>query len=223
MEETAQSGAMFRIGLVATNEVLIAGLQSLLGDALGKGTSHELVVLNEAGAIESSGLKLVLIDAGATDHVFELLESFRRHRPRVRLVLLAGESDEFFIERAIEAGARGVLHHTVAERELRMAIDVVADGSVWAPRRLLSRLLDRAYGVSLRNEPVKLTLREEQVIELLVRGLPNRLIAEELGVEQVTVKSHLGRLMRKAGVTNRTALGVHALAANWVSDSARVE
>jgi DNA-binding NarL/FixJ family response regulator len=46
---------------------------------------------------------------------------------------------------------------------------------------------------------------------LLVEGCSNREIAARLGIDDSTVKAHIGRLMRKAGVTNRTALTVHAL------------
>ena len=219
MHDAAQGSTLFRIGLVATDEVRIAGLSALLCDAAEGDRRYELIILAEPAGIEMSGLLLVLIDGNATKHIFELLANFRRQRPSVRLVVIASEKDQSFIERAIESGARGVLHHEVTERELRMAIEVVADGSVWAPRRVLSRLLDRAHGVPGTEGTVKLTRREVQVLQLLVRGLPNRAIAQKLGVEEATIKSHMGRMMRKANVTNRTALGVQALAAKWVVDA----
>lgn len=209
---------VLRIGLVATDEVRVSGLRALLGAGREGEPNYELVLLDKPKAMESAELQLVLIDAGSTEHVFELLATFRRHRPRIRLVVIAGQSDELFLERAIDAGARGVLHYTVSERELRMAVAVVADGSVWAPRRVISRLLDRAHGHPAVGEPVELTSRELEVLALLVRGLPNRLIADELGIKPATVKAHMGRLMRKAGVSNRTALGMHALAVRWLAE-----
>ena len=98
-----------------------------------------------------------------------------------------------------------------------MAVEAVSDGSVWAPRKILSRLLDRATAAPLpAAAEVHLTRRELEVLSLLLLGLSNREIAHALDVEQATVKAHLGRLMRKAGVTNRTALGVHAMEAKWL-------
>ena len=198
-------------------EVRIAGLCDVLARGAteegGNGRSYEVVVLAEGGTLEAVDPDLVMIDATSTAHLFELLETFRRLRPRIRLVVLADNSDAPFVERAIESGARGVLNHAATERELRMAVEVVLDGSVWAPRRVLSRLLDRAHTVSA--VPVQLTGREREAIRHLVRGLSNREIGREMGVEAATVKAHLGRLMRKAGVTNRTALGVHATASRW--------
>ena len=217
MDEGLQGNRVSRLGLVATDEVRIEGLRALL-EAAEAQPRYELVLLAEPGALDAERLNLALIDAGSTDHLFELLATFRRLRPRIRLVVISGESDVEFIERTIEAGARGVLHHAASERELRMALEVVGDGSVWAPRRVLSRLLDRAHGAPAAADRVKLTAREVEVLGLLVLGLPNREIAAAMGVELVTVKAHLGRLMLKAGVSNRTSLGVHALAARWVKD-----
>ncbi len=217
-EEQGNGEAVPRIGLVATDEVRIAGIRDVLSRGCaedgGSAGSYEVVVLARPGTLETAGPDLVLIDAAATEHLFELLETFRRMRPRIRLMVIADASDAEFVERAIEAGARGVLHHAATERELRMAVEVVLDGSVWAPRRVLSRLLDRAHG-AVPAAPVELTGRERDVVRLLVLGLSNREMGAQLGVEAATVKAHLGRLMRKAGVRNRTALGVHAVAARW--------
>ena len=212
MGEAEQGMTLPRIGLVATDELRIAGLRAVLSD----GAGMELVMLSEPRALETAGLELVLIDALATDHLLGLLASFRRLRPRIRLLVIGGDDRAEFIEEAIAAGARGVLSHQASERELRMAVEVVNDGSVWAPRRILSRLLDRANEPPAAPPEVHLTKRELEVLRLLMLGLSNREIAHALAVEQATVKAHLGRLMRKAGVKNRTALGVHALEAKWV-------
>jgi DNA-binding NarL/FixJ family response regulator len=213
MAEAEQgSETLPRVGIVATDEVRIAGLRSLLSD----GGAMELVHLSEPGVLEMAGLRLVVIDAAATEHLLELLASFRRLRPLIRLLVLGGNGEPDFVERVIAAGARGVLSHAATQSELLMAIEVVSDGSVWAPRKILSRLLDSAMGSPFASPEVHLTKRELEVLRLLVKGMANREIAEALKVEPAAVKAHLGRLMRKAGVRNRTALGVHALAEKWV-------
>jgi DNA-binding NarL/FixJ family response regulator len=57
--------------------------------------------------------------------------------------------------------------------------------------------------------PPRFTARERQVLSLLREGQPNREIADALGIDRGTVKAHIGRLLRKVGVSNRTALTVH--------------
>ena len=90
-----------------------------------------------------------------------------------------------------------------------MAIDMVRDGSVWAPRKVLSRLLDAPPGKKSPATPPAFTPRERQVLKLLREGQPNREIALALGIEEGTVKAHISRLMHKVGVNNRIALTVH--------------
>jgi DNA-binding NarL/FixJ family response regulator len=91
-----------------------------------------------------------------------------------------------------------------------MAIETVRDGSVWAPRKVLSRLLDSNRNAA--RSPVafpRFTAREVEILGLLRAGQPNREIALALGIDEGTVKAHIGRLMRKVGVSNRIALTVH--------------
>ena len=120
--------------------------------------------------------------------------------------MLGNETDDVYTESVIGAGAQGYLCHASSEVDLRRAVAVVRDGSMWAPRKVLARLLERARAGEQRNlaEEPALTRREVQVLRLLMLGHPNRDIAAALGVDEGTVKSHLGRLMRKAGVRNRT-------------------
>jgi DNA-binding NarL/FixJ family response regulator len=130
------------------------------------------------------------------------------------LIVLGLEEDHEYIQRIIGAGAKGYLAHTAKGNEVRLAIEIVQDGSAWAPRKVLANLLelssaeDRRAGTT--SEP-KFTRREAQVLRLLVEGQPNRVIAEELGIDLATVKKHVGTLMRKVGVKNRIALSVHAV------------
>ena len=91
-----------------------------------------------------------------------------------------------------------------------MAIDTVRDGSVWAPRKVLAKLLDsQRTTVKSPTEAPHFTPRELEVLNLLRAGQPNREIALSLGIDEGTVKAHIGRLMRKVGVDNRIALTVH--------------
>ena len=96
---------------------------------------------------------------------------------------------------------------------MHQAVEVVTSGSIWAPRRLLSTLIDRLLGASdgsLTNAPPRLTERERQVLDLILQAYPNREIARELGIEERTVQAHVGRLMRKTGTENRLDLLMRA-------------
>jgi DNA-binding NarL/FixJ family response regulator len=78
----------------------------------------------------------------------------------------------------------------------------------------LSKLIDRllkAPDSSLTNAMPHLTEREQQVLDLILNARSNREIARQLGIEERTVKAHVGRLMRKTGADNRIELTMRAL------------
>ncbi|MBW4028605.1 MAG: response regulator transcription factor [Acidobacteria bacterium] len=215
---TGPSPVRKAIALVSNDEFCIAGLTAILSESTEPQSNPiEIVSLSMAGALRSGAIHIVLIDAGSTDHLFELIATFRRSRPSLKLIVLADEadgSDPAYIERVIGAGAKGVLSATATADELRLALRIVEDGSIWAPRKVLSRLLD-ARSVSRRpagaSEAMRFTMRENQVIRLLVDGRSNRDIGETLGIDAGSVKAHIGRMMRKVGVSNRIELTMYAL------------
>ena len=195
-----------RVGVVATDPLRVLGLKAIFRDAM----QLEIVHLSIPGALDDRDLCLVLIDAECTPHLFELIATFRQMHPSLKLIVLGNDTSSDYIERVIGAGAKGYVLLTASESEIRMAIDMVRDGSVWAPRRVLSRLLDsRRTAPKSPATPPRFTARERQVLNLLREGHPNREIALALGIDESTVKAHIGRLMRKVGVNNRTALTVH--------------
>jgi len=203
-----------KLGLVAIDPLRILGLQTIFSQDEANGEPVEIIPLSVPGALDASGVSLILIDAACTDHIFELLATFRRTRPHLRLIVLGLEEDHEYIQRIIGAGAKGYLAHTAKPSEVRLAIEIVQDGSAWAPRKVLANLLDMSSagerGAAAVDDP-KFTERESEVLKLLVEGHPNRVIAGELGIDLATVKKHVGALMRKVGVKNRIALSVQVV------------
>jgi DNA-binding NarL/FixJ family response regulator len=138
------------------------------------------------------------------------LAGFRRKYTRLKVIVVGSESDPEYVQRIIGAGAKGYLTHQARESEIRMAIEIVLDGSVWAPRKVLAKLLESTKPPDPTQIP-KITAREAEVLRLLVTGRGNREIAASLGIDEVTVKAHVGRLMRKMGVANRIALTMQVM------------
>lgn len=208
MNETI-AGEHLRMGLIATDPLRVLGLQTIFADH-----QAEVIPLSVPGALDSSGVSLILIDAACTDHLFELLATFHRTRPHLRLIVIGQEADHEYIQRVIGAGAKGYLTHQAKESEIRLAIEIVQDNSLWAPRKVLARLLESSAAeteTAHADSELRFTDREKQVLSLLVGGSPNREIGRALGIDAVTVKAHVGRIMRKVGVKNRIALTVEVL------------
>lgn len=199
-----------RIPLVATNIMRIAGIQGVYGDP--NGITIFPISLEEI--LRKDLDEVVLIDAGSTEPLFTMLEQFRRHRPLARTVVIGLDQDDTYIECVIAAGAKGFLGANASAEEFRYALFNVREGSLWATRKVLSRLAESQLFRQLPGEtrtPIKFTQRERQIIGLLLAGKGNREISESLEIEAVTVKSHLARIMRKAGVANRIELTMFAV------------
>jgi DNA-binding NarL/FixJ family response regulator len=99
---------------------------------------------------------------------------------------------------------------------LRKCIQSVHEGQIWADSTQLQWIFETlgekepARIVSARGIPL-LTKREEQIVNMIAEGLPNREVAVKLGVSAHTVKNHLFRIYEKLGVSNRVELVLYAL------------
>lgn len=204
-----------RIGILTAEPIRVAGLVSIFDLPATEGQARlEPVVSTLAELTAQDTLKYVVIDLHATDGALDQLEAVRRARPEMRSIVIGPEGDDELILNAITAGARAYLGLRAGPEMVRQAIEVVTSGSIWAPRRLLSRLIDRLLQVPkvTRKMPApELTQREQQVLELLLMAHSTREIASRLGIEQRTVKAYIGRLMRKTGADNRVQLSMSAL------------
>lgn len=204
-----------RIGLVTDEPIRLEGLTSIFEETASEGYAPLLPVsgsINEL--LIGSALEYLVVDLNSSSCGMETLNTIRRLRPDIRLIVIGPKGDDELIMQSIIAGARAYLDLTAGPETVRQAIEVVTSGSIWAPRHLLSKLIDRLLAVSdtsLTNGPPHLTGRERQVLDLILTARSNREIAEQLGIEERTVKAHVGRLMRKAGADNRIELSMHAL------------
>jgi DNA-binding NarL/FixJ family response regulator len=198
-----------RVGLVVTDPLRMLGLQTIFdGDP-----KLQMVALTVPSNLDLNQFGLLILDAGCTEHFFELLAGFRRKYARLKVIVVGSESDPEYVQQVIGSGAKGYLTHLAKESEIRMAIEIVLDGSVWAPRKVLAKLLESANPI-VPSEAPKITAREGEVLRLLITGRGNREIATSLGIDEVTVKAHVGRLMRKMGVVNRIALTMQVMDQN---------
>jgi DNA-binding NarL/FixJ family response regulator len=165
-------------------------------------------------AIADRSVQVLLIGRHSSNSIFDRIVEVRKQRPDLRILIASSHGDDETIIRCIQAGAKGYIDETCSIALLLQAIHVVAGGSIWAPRRLLSqfidRMLDSPHGVQSANR-VNLTARERQVLELLVGGYSNREIARRLGIEERTVKAHIAKLLRKVGVPNRISLTMYTI------------
>jgi DNA-binding NarL/FixJ family response regulator len=191
-----------------------------------------VAILEETAGVEAYPLKLddvchaedldlVLLDLQEPlDAILHTITHIRRERPSLKPVVMGEPLTPDQIQAVIGAGAKGFLLRSAGVSEISMAIEIVLDGSIWAPRKVLAKLVEAgtAGAESLLPPPAPqesieemITGREREVLHLLMNGRSNREIAAAMGIEQATVKAHLGRMLRKTRAKNRVELTLRAM------------
>ena len=164
-------------------------------------------------AIIRSGAHVVVLDS--LQFVIDDATCFPKEPSKVRqlkCVLVAMEDDEKKFVEAVRLGVLGFVPREASAADVVTAIRAVAAGEAACPPRFAKVLFDcvaqNEVQVSGRNirEELRLTRREQQLIPLIDRGLTNKEIANELNLSEQTIKSHIHRILRKAGVGNRVEL-----------------
>lgn len=204
-----------RVGLVAGEPIQLEGLTSMfeLGQEHGRAPLVP-VIGNMQELLANPAVDYLVVDLSSPLGRLEALAAIRRTRPSLRFIVIGPDDDDELVMDAIMAGARAYLDMAADPGLVREAIDVVVSGSIWAPRRLLSKLVDRllpSIDRTVNGAAPHLTEREEEVLGLILQARSNREIARTLGIEERTVKAHIGRLMRKTGAENRIDLSMKAL------------
>jgi two-component system, NarL family, response regulator LiaR len=140
--------------------------------------------------------------------------------PRV-LVLTSFLDDERLMP-AIEAGAAGYLLKNVDPAELARAVRAAHAGEAMLDPTVAARLVERIAGRerAILTRLDALTRREREVLEHIAHGHSNKQIARELGVAEKTVKTHVGHLLAKLGVTDRTQAALLAVKERLVGPGA---
>ncbi|MGC2637964.1 MAG: response regulator transcription factor [Acidobacteriaceae bacterium] len=203
-----------RIGLLDFEPIRLAGLREILASL----PDCEVQAIELGETLLHPDFDLLVLLARRKLESYALLSRLKMKNPAMKAIVMAPDGDDQTIVNAITAGAKGWLDETASPDELLQAVDVVLGGSIWAPRKVLSQIVDRALdgGLSpLRSKFPRFTDRESDVLHQLVLARSNREIAHALSIREQTVKTYVARLMRKVGVDNRTALSLQAAESGW--------
>jgi two-component system, NarL family, response regulator LiaR len=138
--------------------------------------------------------------------------------PATRVIALTSFLDDDKVLPAVRAGAAGYLLKDVEPQELVRAIHTVHDGEALLHPAVTGAVMRELAGDARVGEGADLGLtgREREVLELVARGLSNKLIARELGIAEKTVKTHVSSILAKLGVTDRTQAALLAVRRGWV-------
>jgi DNA-binding NarL/FixJ family response regulator len=127
----------------------------------------------------------------------ETIENVRAEFPTARIVVLTSAAGDFHAMRAFRAGASGYLLKDMLGSELVTTIRLVHEGQRRIPDEIASKLLGSSG-------EAELTVRELEVLRRAAKGLSNKLIAEDMGISEHTVKGYLKNIMAKLKANDRT-------------------
>ena len=143
------------------------------------------------------------------------MRALRERLPSARVIVLTSFLDDDKLLPALRAGAAGYLLKNAPPQELARAVRAAHAGEALLDPVVSARLIETL--ASAPEDPLdRLTPREREVLELIGRGFPNKQIARELQISERTVKSHVGRVLGKLAVTDRTQAAVLAVRAGLV-------
>ena len=141
------------------------------------------------------------------------MRALHQRLPRTRVIVLTSFLDDERLMPAVQAGAAGYRLKDVEPAELARAVRTAHAGEALIDPTVAGRLLGALAGpgppATLDGE--QLTRREREVLELIAAGRSNKRIALELGIAEKTVKTHVGHLLAKLGVSDRTQAALLAV------------
>jgi two-component system response regulator NreC len=142
-------------------------------------------------------------------------------QPRLSVVILSMYSDETYVMRALEAGARAFLLKDSAIADLTGAVEAVSQGKAFFSPKI-SRILAEDYVRTLKQRNAVdtyelLTPREREIIQLLAEGKTNKEVATLLNISVYTVETHRNRILQKLGLHNTAELVLYAVRKRIIS------
>lgn len=153
------------------------------------------------------------------------LEATRRIKedlPDVKIVMLTVSDEDNDLFEAIKAGAHGYVLKNVRPEMLLTMLRGVSSGEAPISQACATRLLGEFAQLARRLEEARplerLTLREQEVLNLLSKGATNKEIASSLGISENTVKNHMKNILEKLHLENRVQAATYALRKNSVHD-----
>jgi len=201
-----------RVLLVDDHPVVRSGIRSLLEMV----TDIEIVGEASTGAealqlVEQTNPEVLLLDLELPDiQGTQVAQQIGQLHPKVKILVLSAHDDPIYIRELLELGAAGYLMKEEAPEVIVDAVRGIAQGQQgWVSRRVAAQI---ASWVQVgRSGEIKLTLREQEVLRLIVDGKTNQAIAVKLDISEKTVEKYISAIFTKLNVASRVEAAVYAV------------
>ncbi len=196
--------------LIESNQLFRQGLKHLLADTR-FAVDVEFGTMDQALANAETATTSGLVIMGQSAKEPGDLSLLRDAYPDAHIVVLASDLSVDVLRDAMTCGVDGFLMKDVSPEALIQSLQLIMLGEKVFPTNLAAMLLDMNSAPSPVNSLRGLSPREQEILQALVTGASNKLIAIKLGITEATVKVHLKTLLRKIDVNNRTQAAIWAM------------
>lgn len=201
-------------------KVLVVDDHPLMAEALG------MVLSSLAGAAQvetardlesalraaeaASAPDLVLLDLGLPGcEGLAALQRFKERHPALPVVVISASGDPEAILGALDLGAIGFIPKSSPKDVILSAVRLVVSGGIYIPAQALAYRAGevppaKAAAAPASAQQLGLSPRQADVLTLVLKGLPNKLIARRLNISENTTKTHVSAVLRALGVSTRT-------------------
>jgi len=207
--------------IVGKISVFLLAENRLLREALAKILNKKADIAVVGSAPLSSGVVLKITASSPQVLLFDpphntrgecsIIPPLRKALPTLKVVMIGMDPDKELFLRAVRDGIAGYVLKDATAPEVADAVRSVAENQAVCPAALCQALFEYvarqspAYPNLLVKHHMGLTRREQQLVEMIGRGLTNKEIAVTLGLSEQTIKNHIHRMLRKLGASDRLA------------------
>lgn len=201
---------MIRVAIIEDHQILVDSLGLMLR------YEQDMEFLGAASSlsdgqilVENCSPDVLLLDVGLPDgNGLDMIPQVNTASPDTHIIVLTSLSDEATLMRVVDSGISGFVSKDSQLSDLLETIRKAADGEIVMPTSLLMGLLmrlprDKAAAYKDERGWERLTIREQEILELLAKGKSGNEIAEELHIAPLTVRTHIRNMMSKMGVHSR--------------------
>ena len=201
-----------RVLLVDDHPVVRSGIHGLLEKAM------DIEIVGEASSgeealhlVEETHPDVLLLDMELPDiQGTQVARQIQQLHPKVKIMALSAHDDSVYVRELLEMGAAGYLMKEEAPELIIEAVRGVAQGEQgWVSRRIASQIASWVQAGGL--DKMDLTLREKEVLRLVVQGKTNQAIAVQLAISEKTVEKYIRAIFNKLNVTSRVEAAVYAV------------
>lgn len=196
------------VALISHQPLLVDGLVGLLA----REPDME-VIANSRDASDLASIAearpapdVIVLDPGFSTETFQVMRAIGRTEGAPKMLVYAMEANVDYAVKALDTGAAGFLPTTAPGEQVLKAIRTVIEGETFVDSSLATRIIGALRQASARKAapgPIKLSVREKQIVDQLKLGKTNKEIARVLSISEKTVKHYMTLLMQKVQARNR--------------------